>query len=413
MGIPGKRFIDAIPMNTSVGFPLFGAKRNKFTYVTDEDGTDNRIPDDDIMEEYNRCLTAWDQGKRAYPVCVATLKDEPTKIGSEKVRVFQAVAIALGFGIRRWFLPIARVLSLCPELSEAAVGVNAFSQQWDALMTHAEKFAPDGRVIAWDYSKYDVRMNSQMTYAVLQSMIDIATLCNYSNYDLRMMNAMIADIIHPLIDYNGTMIMAYNMNTSGNNITVNINSVANSLYVRMGFFNACPEVEDFRSCVAAMTYGDDYKGSVLSIYRPRFNFAVFKKFLADHGMKITEPDKKGEVHDDLHIDDTDFLKRKSVFIPEIGTRIGALSRESMLKCLLVNLKSPTETPHLVAIACVESYMHELFAHGREVYEIDQPKIIAACTKALGVVPPAAAFTFSDRVDQWREKYLGEQPPPPR
>jgi hypothetical protein len=342
-------------------------------------------------------------------VTAATLKDEPTKIGSEKVRVFQAVALALGMGIRRWYLPIARVLSLCPELSEAAVGVNAFSPQWDALMSHAEKFAEDGRVVAWDYSKYDVRMNSQMTYAVLQSFIDISSVCNYSQYDLDMMNAMIADIIHPLIDYNGTMIMAYNMNTSGNNITVNINSVANSLYVRMGFFHACPEVEDFRTAMAAMTYGDDFKGSVAKQYRSRFNFRVFKEFLAEHGMKITDPNKTDEVNDDMDVNDADFLKRQSQFIPEIGTRIGKLTKSSMMKPLLVNLKSSTETPQMVAVSCVETYMHELFAHGREEYEHDAPLIKELCVRALDFVPPAVNFTFDERVAMWKEKYLGPQP----
>jgi hypothetical protein len=405
MGIPGKRFIDAIPMNTSIGYPLFGAKKRKFTYVMVGEFCEDRIPDDDILEEYERCIECWERGERAYPVTTATLKDEATKADSEKVRVFQAVALALGMGIRKWFLPIARILSLCPELSESAVGVNAFSPQWDALMSHAEKFAQDGRVVAWDYSKYDVRMNSQMTYAVLQSFIDIAEVCNYSKYDLKMMNAMIADIIHPLIDYNGTMIMAYNMNTSGNNITVNINSVANSLYVRMGFFHACPEVLNFREAVAAMTYGDDFKGSVAEEYREKFNFRVFKGFLAEHGMKITDPNKTDLVEDDMDVDDADFLKRHSNFIPEIGYRIGKLSKSSMYKPLLANLKSKTETPETVAISCVETYMHELFAHGRQEYEQDQPKMKELCVRVLDFVPPAVAFTFDERVEMWKEKYL--------
>jgi hypothetical protein len=410
MGIPGKRFIDAIPMNTSIGYPLFGPKKNKFRYVMVGEFCEDRIPDDDIMEEYNRCLECWERGERAYPVTTATLKDEPTKVDSEKVRVFQAVALALGMAIRRWFLPIARILSLCPELSESAVGVNAFSQQWDDLMNHAEKFADDGRVVAWDYSKYDVRMNSQMTYAVLQSFIDIAEVCNYSEYDLKMMNAIIADIIHPLIDYNGTMIMAYNMNTSGNNITVNINSVANSFYVRMGLFHACPEVTDFRKVVAAMTYGDDFKGSVSKEYRSRFNFRVFKEFLAEHGMKITEPSKSDEVHDDMDKDDADFLKRHSQYIPEIGTRIGKLAKSSMYKPLLMNLKSKTETPETIAISCIDTYMHELFAHGRQEYENDQPKIKELCVRALNFVPPSVMYSFDERVAMWHEKYTGTRPP---
>jgi hypothetical protein len=404
MGVPGKRFLDAIPMNTSIGYPLYGQKKNKFTYIMNGESCEDRIPDADIVKEYERCLACWKRNERAYPVTSATLKDEPTKLGTEKVRVFQAVALALGFGIRKWFLPIARVLSLCPTLSEAAVGVNAFSTQWDDLMSHAEKFAQDGRVVAWDYSKYDVRMNSQMTYAALQSMIDIAECCGYTKDDIQIMNAMVADIIHPLIAYNGTMIMAYNMNTSGNNVTVNINSIANSLYVRMGFFHMCPEVKDFRSAVAAMTYGDDFKGSVSVTYRDRFNFRTFKEFLAGHGMKITEPKKTDSITDDLSIDDADFLKRTSTYIPEIGTRIGALDKRSMLKSFMANVRSKVETPQTVAISCVETYMHELFAHGRGEFEKDQPKIKELCVRVLDFVPPAVAYTFDDRVREWKEKY---------
>lgn len=406
LGVPGKRFLDAVPMTTSMGYPVFGAKSKHFEEIRDENETlIDRIPSEQVKVEMARCLECWKCGERAYPVTTATLKDEPTPKDKEKVRVFQAVAVALGLYIRKWFLPIARILALNPILSESAVGINAFSQQWDALMSHAEKFAEDKRVIAWDYSKYDVRMNSQMTYAAMMSFIDIAEVCNYSEYDLRIMNAMVADIIHPLIDYNGTMIMAYNMNTSGNNITVNINSVANSLYVRAGFFHACPEVKDFRKVVAAMTYGDDFTGSVAKEYRSRFNFTIFRSFLAKHGMKITDPNKTENVQDDMNIEDADFLKRQSQYIPEIGYRIGKLSKNSMYKPLCNNLKSKgKETRMTVAVQCIETYMHELFAHGQDEYNKDQPKIKELCDRVIGTIPPAVAYTFDDRVKMWKEKY---------
>jgi hypothetical protein len=111
------------------------------------------------------------------------------------------------------------------------------------------------------------------------------------------------------------------------------------------------------------------------------------------------------VTDDLSIDEADFLKRMSVFIPEIGTRLGALCKSSMQKCLLTNLKSKTETPEKVAISCIETYMHELFAHGRQEYEHDQPLIKELCVRALDFVPPAVAFSFDERVEMWKEKYL--------
>lgn len=403
LGVPGKRFLDAVPMTTGMGFPVFGPKTNWFEEIRDGEKLVDRIPHQMVKDEMARMMDCWKRGERAYPVTTATLKDEPTPENKEKVRVFQASAVAFGLWIRKFFLPIARVFSLCPLLSEMAVGVNAFGPQWDELMTHAEKFAPDRKILALDYSKYDVRMGGDMTYKVLQCFIDVAEVLNYSREDIFVMSMMVVDIIHPLVDYNGTMIMIYNINTSGNNITVYINSIAGALYLRMGFFHCCPEKENFRDWVAAMTYGDDEDGSVHHEVRDRFNFLTYKEFLAEHGVKITLPDKSDDECEFLLIEEADFLKRQSNFIPEIGTRIGKLNEDSIFKSLHCNLKSKTETPTTVAISCVETAMHEWFAHGREVYEDRQKKMQAVCDD-IGLPVPAVYYTFDERVTMWKEKY---------
>lgn len=404
-GIPGKSMMNGIVMATSIGEPLMGPKNRHVTEVREGEKLITREVSPQVKAEMNRLFSCWKEGKRGYPVFSATLKDEPTPVDKEKVRVFQAAPFALGLYIRKYFLPIVRILSLCPELSECAVGVNAFGKQWEKLMAHAEKFAEDGRVVAWDFSKFDVRMNAQMTYAAFMCMIDIAEVLDYSEEDLLIMRNMIADIIHPLMNWNGTLLMAFNMNTSGNNVTVNVNSIVNSLYVRLGFFHCCPEVYDFRKAVAALTYGDDFKGSVAAQYRDRFNFVTFKRFLADYGIKITEPNKSDEEHEDMHTDDADFLKRQSNFIPEIGHSIGKLDKDSMYKPLCANLKSATESPKSVAMSCVDTYMHELFAHGRQEYEHDQPLMKELCVRVFDTVLPSVNFSFDERVEMWKEKYM--------
>lgn len=404
MGVPGKRFLDALPMKTGMGYPIFGPKNKWFEDVYDEEGNlFDRVPDECVREEVKRIMDAWRKGERAYPVSTATLKDEPTPLDKEKVRVFQAGAVALSILIRKYFLPIARLLSLNPLLSESAVGVNAFSPQWEEMMAHATKYSSDNKVIAWDYSKYDVRMNSQITRAVWLSFIEIAAVCGYSKEDLHIMRNSIVDITHPLMDYNGTMIMAYNMNTSGNNLTVNVNGTAGSLYVRMGFFDQYPEAQDFRACVSALTYGDDFKGSVHKDYHS-FNFLTFKRFLSEHGMKVTLPDKSDNEVAFMENGDADFLKRNSVFIPEIGRHLGALDEMSIFKSLHANLRSKGATQTEVAMSCIDGAMHEWFAHGREVYEDRREKMKLVC-EAVELPMPSVQATFDERVDSWREKYL--------
>lgn len=402
MGIEGKRFIDGLVMKTSMGFPVYGPKEKYFDEIRDGFKLIDRIPRIEVTTEVDRLLDCWRKGLRGYPICSATLKDEPTPLGKEKVRVFQAAPVAMSLCIRMYFLPIARFLSLHPLLSESAVGVNSFSTEWKELMDHAKKYSSDKKVIAWDYSKYDVRMNSQMTSAVLKSYIDLARAGGYPKEDLDIMEMMIADIVHPMIDWNGTLLMAFNMNTSGNNITVNINSTAGSLYVRMGFFAVYPHAKDFRKCVAAMTYGDDFLGSVHPDYR-NFNFESYRQFLQSHGIKITLPDKGGGTCDFMEDKDADFLKRQSNTIEGVPVPIGRLDENSIWKSLHCNLKSKSETDRNVAISCIETALHEWFAFGKDHYTKRLEQMKEVCEKAN--LPQTPAFcSYEERVQRWHDNY---------
>lgn len=403
LGVPGKRFLESLNMSTGMGFPVFGPKRRHFDEVWVDGVLEDRRPSPEIITECDRLMTCWLRNERGYPISTATLKDEPTKIGSEKVRVFQAAPVAFSIHVRKYFLPIVRFLSMFPIETECAVGLNSFSPDWEELIDYAKKFDSGHGMLAWDYSKYDIRMSSQITRAVLLSYIDIAEIGGYDVCDLNVMRAMISDIVHPLIDYNGTLLMCFNMNTSGNNITVNINSTAGSLYVRLGLYHALGRVVDFRKYVSCMTYGDDFIGSIDKSMKETFNFRVYKKFLEEHDMKITPPNKSEEEFDFLPFEDVDFLKRKSQYIPEIGHSIGKLDEMSIFKSLHANLKSKTQTQREVSASCIEGALHEWFAHGRDVYEKRRLEMIKIC-ETHKLLIPALDLTFSQRVELWKEKY---------
>ncbi|QKQ15127.1 hypothetical protein [Lindernia crustacea marnavirus] len=405
MGIEGLRFLDPMPMQTSVGFPLFGPKTKYFCETRVGERLIDRRPSAEIINEMQRLERCWRRGERGYPVASATLKDEPTLVSKTKVRVFEAVAVAFGMHIRKYFLPIARFLSINPVLTECAVGVNCFSPDWDILMSHVETYDSE-QLLAWDYSKYDLRMNSQMTRAVLLSYIELAQAAGYSQDDLYIMEQMVNDIVHPLMDYNGTLLMVYNMNTSGNNITVNINSTANSLYVRMALFHTYPQVDDFRSVCALMTYGDDGIASVHKDYRD-FNIQTFIAYMKLHNMKVTLPTKDDRHDKFLYVQDVDFLKRKSKYIPEIQCRIGMLDEMSIFKSLHSNLRSTKVTPEEVAISVLESAMHEWFAHGREVYETRMNQMQSVCTK-VGLPVNHMFVSYDERARQWLERYRKQE-----
>lgn len=399
LGIDGERFVDPINMSTSMCHPIFGAKRKYFTDVVENGTLVDRVPSADILFEMDRLEKCWKAGVRAYPVWSSSLKDEPVLKTKDKVRVFQGSPVALTILMRKYFLKISRFIGCNPVLAECAVGVNAFGPDWSRLMRHATKY--DNHV-GWDYKKYDLRMTSQMTLAAYLCLIDLAAAHGYHKDDLYIMKMMLYDIVHPLLDFNGSLLQAFNMNTSGNCMTVIVNSICGSLYARLGFLSLYPGV-DFRSAVAALTYGDDFKGTVKSEF-DKFHFISFMNFLEEYGVTITHPDKSSTQIEYLDEKSADFLKREDYFIPEIGTSVGKLCEDSIYKSTHQNLKSTVATPREVAVSVVESATHEWFAHGRTVYEDRVAKMREVCRR-VNLPVPVLDMSFDDRVEYWKEKYL--------
>jgi hypothetical protein len=338
----------------------------------------------------------------------ACLKDEAVELPAltplpsglkTKVRVFQSCPVAFSILVRMYFLPVIRFLACHPRETECAVGVNCMSRQWDQLMEYAERFGVE-RTLALDYSKYDVSCSSQVTSQTLSAMIELAREGGYDEEHLKIMTAMISDICHPMIDWNGTLLEFFNMVISGVNITVQMNSIANSFYMRMHFFATYPEAPSFREAQAVITYGDDKTGTVNKDF-PKITFKSYQTWLAGFGKKITPPDKGAEATD--YMPGADFLKRKSNFIPEIGTRVGALDEASMFKCLLANLESKSDSAEDVARSSVCSVMHEAFAHGRDRYDDWLSKLRIVCAQAE-IPCKVLDITFDERVEDWKTKY---------
>jgi hypothetical protein len=213
---------------------------------------------------------------------------------------------------------------------------------------------------------------------------------------------MCTDIVNAMIDYNGTLIMVFNMNPSGNPLTVYLNSIVGALYARMGFFHCCPNLNRYRDYVNFSCYGDDFTGSA-DVEARNFTFRNFHDFLAKHGVIITVPSKEDDIVDYLDPDQADYLKRVSNFIPELGLSLGALELEAIYKSWHCNLKSRTTDMREVAMSCIDSGLHEAFAHGRSVYEKMRADAKLICEK-VNLSTPSLFYSFDDRVANWRTKY---------
>ena len=311
-GVPGVKFLDAIKIGTSIGFPLSGPKSEHMLDVDvfDSDGLLDRKFTEQINVEIARCERAYSQGERAYTIAKACKKDEI--LAKEKCRIFYGNSIALTFLVRRYFLPLVRVLMMNPLKSECAVGINSHGPEWDQMMKYLRS-KNESKFLAGDYSKFDQKLPAQVLFAGLRILIDCASKCpGYSGDDLRAMKAMAGDLVYSVIAFDGNLIgLTSGGHISGNPLTAVLNSICNSLNMRCCFYTIYPDANDFREACALITYGDDNAGSVDEKYA-NFNIKNCSEVLARYGQVYTMPDKESEMVDFISVNDLGFLKRKTV-----------------------------------------------------------------------------------------------------
>jgi hypothetical protein len=292
---------------------------------------------------------------------------------------------------------------LFPLHSECAVGINAQGPEWETFTQYITKFGKD-RIFAGDYSKYDLRMPAQLVLSAFRVLIDIARECGYSENDVRIMEGIASEIAYPLMAYNGDLIQLFGSNPSGQNMTVFINGLVNSLLIRcyLAWKGVIPKVHA-RDAIAFLTYGDDVKGSV----HPNFNISIkeYSVFLERYDMVFTMPDKDSELVDLMKDEDADFLKRKNVFVPELNMHLGALDENSIFKSLHTVLRSPAVSLREQCMMNIDGALREWFAHGRDVYELrrSQMQTIASnCAIEHGC--SGLRLTYDDRVRNFCDRY---------
>lgn len=415
-GKDGRRFIDAMPKQTSKGEPLSGPKREWIIFLDPADYPEFQCPAEAhpaIMNEMRAMEVILLNGDRCYFLFKACVKDEATPLNKDKVRVFQAADWAGQMLIRKYFLPIARILSLFPLDSECAVGVNAQGPEWDELANHMKKHGVD-RILAGDYSKYDLRMPAQLINAAFAVMIEIAEKCgNYSADDLTIMRGIATEIAYSCVAYNGDVIIHKGSNPSGHNLTVYINCIVNSLLLRCAYFHLWPQhlgkPLPFREVVAVMTYGDDVKGSVKEGY-DWYNHISYANFLKERDMVFTMPDKESVPTPYMNDLTADFLKRENIFNPDTGMIHGALAEESIFKSLHAVMESKVVSLEDQSAGNIDGALREWWQHGRDVYELRRKQMKEVAFKCdLTDSCKMLAESYEDRLKHFQIRYLGREP----
>ncbi|APG77498.1 hypothetical protein 1 [Hubei leech virus 3] len=399
-GAPGVKYIDSVNKNTSAGFPF---NQSKKFYLTDLEDTSYWQAGVDITPEIenqvDECLEAYARGERFHPIFKGTPKDEALpfrKLDAKKVRIFTGGPFAWGLVVRMYYLSFVRMMTRNRILFEAAVGTNTHSSEWGDLRAYLTQHGTD-RMVAGDYAAFDKGMPASVMLAAFEVMRNIheAALDKHGNRifsdeDLQVLECIAVDTAYPTIDFHGDIIEFNGTNPSGHPLTVIVNCIANSLYMRYSFAILSREqqsalsTKDFANNVALLTYGDDNAMSV-SPEVPFFNHTAIQRVLASVGIKYTMADKEAESVPFIHIDDVSFLKRTWRWEGDINDWAAPLEHASINKMLTMGVVSKTNSPLATAADVIASALGEYFFYGKEIFEAKRALLLDAAHQ-VGVTP---------------------------
>jgi hypothetical protein len=372
-GAAGVKFVDKMNRSTSMGNPWQKSKKHFMVELPAHNGLEDPVEfTQEIKDRIDAMLDRYLSGERNMPCFCGHLKDEACsfkKIAIAKTRMFSGGPGDWSMIVRKYLLSVIRLIQRNKFVFETAVGTNACSTEWEEIRTYLTQHG-DEAMIAGDYAAFDKTMPAEVILAAFDILREICRAAGYSPEDLLVVQGIAEDTAFPLTDFNGDLVEFYGSNPSGHPLTVIINSIANSLYMRYCYLKLNPskEVRSFKQNVNLMTYGDDNVMGVNHGNVPWFNHTTVQAELARAGITYTMADKEAESIPYISIEDVSFLKRTWVWDADVGAHLAPLEEDSIAKSLTVCVRSKTLSQEYHAVAILESAHSEYFFYGKETFE---------------------------------------------
>lgn len=420
-GAAGITYVDKMSRSTSAGFPWNKPKSN-FLHAVPPRG---ELMDPvefcpEVREKVSCMIETYKSGQRCMPVFRAHLKDEPTKfakIEACKTRVFCGGPQDFGLVGRMYLLSVIRLIQNNRFVFEAGPGTIAQSAEWGEIRDYITFFGSD-RLVAGDFKAFDKSMSSLLVLSAFRVVRNICVAAGYTEEELAVVDGISLDTAFPLVDMNGDLVELFGSNPSGHFMTVIINGLVHSLYMRYAFLVLNPrhECRSFREDVHLFTYGDD---GVMGVSRKNrwFNHTTVQRVLASHGVTYTMADKLSQSVPFVRIEDVTFLKRSWLWSDEVANYLAPLDHESIEKSIMTSVVSRCVSPEYQAISIASSAWQEYFFYGREAFEV-RTRTLLSVIEESGLTPymDQGSFpTWDELVDRfhayplsrtWRQQ-LGE------
>jgi hypothetical protein len=401
--------LGGIDNSTSVGFPYKGKKKDYL--VRDE--FDPNIPITprelikangvDMLEEVKQMEQTYQLGQTARPLFKCSMKTNAlASIDEVKARVFMGCNFPFLIIARRWLAPVIRMAAQNKFLFETSKGINMDSIECEELYNFL-KVEEGERTVALDYSAYDQSMSVQVSSAACNIFVKIMEALGCNSEHIKITRGILTDIIYPNLHFFGTILHLANSDPSGNPITTEINGIVNSLYLRCFFFRIYPNLKSkvtYRSAIKTSTYGDDNINGVPARYE-KFNAVNIVEEGKKLGLKITMADKGAQVVPFTPLKDSDFLKRKFRFCPDLGHMRAPLVKTSITKALHWMKNTSPDPPEVLWSQNVDGVLRKSSQYGRDYFEEIKAKMYRISVKHE--VVPICKWWDYDELIEWDKK----------
>lgn len=367
-GRAGNLRCSKLPNNTGAGIPYNCKKKELLIPISTETIPDGMVPNDELRSEIKQIITNMSEGIRPYAINKACMKDEPRKakkVIDRKIRIFTIPPITMVIIQKMYFGSIVGRFMDEFLTFETVCGVNCYSDQWQQVFDYLDVF---DAILGGDYESYDKLICSIIILAVGWIFKDI-----YRKFDQlsvkrsNVIDGIFNEIAYPIISINGELVSYAGVLCSGIWLTLIINNIANSIYIRLSWLSVSDKnLDDFEELARFIALGDDNLLSVHHSVLDYFNFTTIKAFFKRMGINYTDPEKTSETYISRTKDRATIAKR--FFVKYDNIMRAPIEKSSIGKCLTMAIKgSPLNDDELIKASC-QSAVIELAQFGREEYD---------------------------------------------
>jgi hypothetical protein len=377
VGVPGS-YVHGMNLQTSAGPPFNHSKRSHVAVLDKVAFVDPEVLKiyDALEEQLRHSVPA------AFGIC--TLKDEPVKPGKNP-RVFTCLSMAYNMLLKKYMAPVKSFMRANFTFFECAVGIDMTGSDAERIVRFLVSVDPSlTKLFDGDARMLDKAWCGDFFNFVAYVFYAAAWIIGVSADECY---RLVLGIKHCRLAMKGDVFCVF-WNPSGNDVTVELNSVLMSLLERYVYYrqNGSPVPDDlinnfvreffkrpivsnsvsamlsFRKNVALATYGDDNVKAMRIL--PREDYCdIWKNEL---GIEMTDA-SKATFMIQKNLSEIQFLKRRFVWNEEFKRHFTPLEMKSLLRTLVMK-KDSTLSDRDHACVAMSEVLRELVYHGKPLYD---------------------------------------------